>query len=158
MATIASAAHTAETPQADGRRWIVADLAASNGEKVQLRFLADPDADVAAQVNALAAGWLEQRAQAEVAANVEAVLRDGSAAVIGQAFATLAQTRAALRAALRDASRADALMALDYLNSLTGPQLQALLGISAGAVTTMRTGILAPAATAAAAIRRAAGL
>ena len=89
----------------------------------------------------------------EISSNLAAILADGRNAVVTVVYATLAQIRAALREAYRNATRQDAIMLGDFLGSLTDAQLQTLFGMTLIQVQTLRVNCLTPAQSTAASIR-----
>lgn len=94
---------------------------------------------------------------AEVAANILGVTTLGSLFSPTFVYSTVAENVAALRLAYLTASRIEAVMMGDFLNSLSNLQIQNAFGLTAGQVTTLRTNKLTPAANLATSIRASTG-
>lgn len=154
---IVSSALTLADAQRDGRRWAEERHTDQLGLVYVYRYLADAGTDTAAIMAARAPQVAAELERIETSGNVVLIAANGSAASLSTAYATLAQVRAALRAAYAAATRMEAIMIGDYLASLTDAQLQSLFGMTAGQVNNLRTNKLTPAANAAATIRAAAG-
>lgn len=93
----------------------------------------------------------------EVKANVYGVKTLGSEFSPTFLYSTVAENLVAGRAAYIGSTRIEAVMIGDFLSGLTNPQLQNIFSMTAGQVTTLRANKLTPAASAATAIRNAAG-
>jgi hypothetical protein len=143
--------------QKDGRRWIRERHIDHTGRETFRQWLADVGIDVAAALIAYADILDSSQNQAEINENIQQITQNGSTATVSTKYSTLAQNRAALRQAYRSATRTEVIMIGDFLNSLTDAQLKTLFGKTDAEVLTFRTNKLAPAATAAAAIRNGAG-
>lgn len=155
---IVSSSILSDSPQKDGRRWIVAQFTDQAGQVYTQTYLA-PDAqfDIAARLAADATAIGLQLAAGEIAANISAVTTLGSLATPTFVYSAVAANVAALRAAYQTATQVQAIMMGDFLSSLTSGQLQTAFGLTALQVTTLRTNFLTPAANAAATIRAAVG-
>lgn len=143
--------------QADGRKQVVEIHTDDLGVEYRRECLADVGADLQAALTAHATQLAADLAAGELAANVAAILGNGSLAVLAFLWSTAGQLRTALRAAYVTATRLEAIMLGDFLSTLTDGQLQTAFSLTAGQVTTLRTNKLTPAANAAATIRAAAG-
>lgn len=154
---IVSSVITGDERQRDGRRWVGELHTDHLGVQYPIRYLAEAAADIATVMRDRVAVIEDQLRGSEIAANVAAVMLDGSAASYTLAYSTAAQNFAALRAAYQGATRTQAIMVGDFLASLTNGQIQTAFGLTAGQVATLRTNKLTPAAAAAATIRAAAG-
>ena len=113
---------------------------------------------VTAFLTANAAALLESLVASETADRLALIVQSGSLAVVpALKCAALNDVQDALRAFYAAATRNDAIMVGDYLNSLTDAQLRTLFSMTAAQVTTLRTNKLAPAASLASSIRAATG-
>jgi hypothetical protein len=143
--------------QKDGRKWV----REIHTDQVAVQYVRNYLAGAADDLNAALAAYAVMLANnieaAEVAANIAAVLANGSLATISLVYSTAAENRAAGRMAYQNATRTDAIMIGDFLSSLTDAQLQNIFNMTAAQVTALRTAKLTPAATAAATIRAATG-
>lgn len=155
--SIVSSSIVAQDVQRDGRIWVRELHTDQVGAQYTRQYLAGALDNLNAALAAYATQLAIDIATTEIGADLAAILRDGSAAVVTTVYATLAQIRTALRNAYQNATRQDAIMLGDFLSSLTDAQLQTLFSMTAGQVTTLRANKLTPAATTAAAIRAAAG-
>lgn len=155
--SIVSSVLLTEGAQKDGRAWVQETHTDNIGLKYVIRYLAAVGLDTATVLAARAITLADDIANAEIAANVAAVVANGSLAVLAFNYSTAAQGRTALRAAYLTATRVDAIMIGDFLSTLTDAQLQAAFSMTAGQVTTLRTNKLTPAASAAATIRATTG-
>ena len=139
--------------QADGRRWIGERHTDQVGLVYEFRYLGAAGTNAASvmagRVASIDAGLVSD----EISSNLAAILADGRNAVVTVVYATLAQIRAALREAYRNATRQDAIMLGDFLGSLTDAQLQTLFGMTLIQVQTLRVNCLTPAQSTAASIR-----
>lgn len=156
---MAIASHTIEVGavQANGLLAIVERYVRGDGSSVTFVTSVPQATDLNAWATARIATINASDQAAEVTKNITAVEADGSIAAPTFVYSTPAQNAAALRAAYQFATRTQAIMIGDFLNSLTDVQLENAFGLTAGQVATLRTNKLAPAATAAATIRAAAG-
>lgn len=143
--------------QKDGRKWVRERHVDHVGSLYERTYLAGGADDLDAALAAYALVLASNLTLAEIAANVAAVVANGSLANASMVHSTAAQNRAAGRSAYLSATRTEAIMIGDFLSSLTDGQLQTIFSMSAGQVTTLRTNKLTPAASAAATIRAAAG-
>lgn len=154
---IASSTTVSVGAQKDGRRWVQERFVDDQGVAYDRSWLAEAADDLTAARLAYADQLAANFAQAEADRDLDRIKTDGSQAVVTLVWVTLASLRSALRQAYAVATRQDAIMIGDYLGSLTDNQLQALFGLTAGQVTTLRTNKLTPAASLATSIRAAAG-
>jgi hypothetical protein len=143
--------------QADGRRWIAERHTDQLGLAYEFRYLAAAAADVVALMTARVAIINADLIAREIAANLAAVATLGAQATPVFNYSTTAQNVAALRVAYASATQQQAIFTGEYLGSLTDAQLQSAFGLTAAQVTSLRSSKLAPAASAAATIRAAAG-
>lgn len=120
-------------------------------------WLAGAGDNLATALSAYAALLLDVLRDREIDANIASILDNGSLATITLQHSTAAQNRTALREAYRTATRVQAVMIGDYLNTLTNNQLATAFNITTGEAATLRTNKLEPAATIASGIRSAAG-
>jgi hypothetical protein len=157
MATISSSQIIEDVKQVDGRRWILERHIDNAGIERLVRYLAAAGDDTAALLATHAAQVAANLAAGEVAANVAVVTALGSAATPTFTYSTVAQNAAGLREAYRGATRIDAVMVGDYLDTLSSAQLQAAFGLTAGQVATLKTNKLDPAASLATQVRVVAG-
>lgn len=133
---------------------ITDDLGRVHGPRIEYRQVAENVASfLAAQVTTLALALRD----GEIARNVRQVVTLGEEASPTLEYSTAAQNFVALREAYADATRFQAVMIGDFLNTLTDGQLQTAFGITAGQVTTLRTNKLGPAAALADQIRASTG-
>lgn len=157
LVSVQSSSFKREAAQADGRCWISEIITLSNGLVLPSTYLAAADYDAASRLTITAQQVLDGLAAREIAANIGAVLANGSLANPTFIYSTTANNLAALRAAYTDASRTDAVMIGDYLGTLTDTQLGNIFNMTQAQVTTLRTNKLTPAASLASSIRAAAG-
>jgi len=155
--TIVSSETVETSVQRDGRRYVREHHTDHLGVIHPRTWLAGAADNLAAALSAYAALLLEILRDREIAANIASILSDGSLATITLQHSTAAQNRAALREAYRTATRVEAVMIGDYLNTLTNNQLATAFGITTGEAATLRTNKLEPAATIASGIRSATG-
>lgn len=120
-----------------------------NGPNFDASFCA-PTADV----NAAVLSWSGPH---EIEDNINDIKANGSLATVTLINSTASQNAVALRGAYGVASKLEAVMIGDYLNTLTDAQLQAAFGLSAAQVTNLRNNKLIPAASTASAVRAAVG-
>jgi len=59
MITLVSATYTLDHLQEDGRRWVAEWMVASDGQRRDSRYLAEPDEDHQAHLDEVAAGWID---------------------------------------------------------------------------------------------------
>lgn len=145
------------SPQHDGRFWAAERHTDQLGQTYEFRYLADAATDATAVMNARVPSINAELTAREIAANIAAVLADGSLAATTLNYSTMAANFAALRASYATMTRVDAIMTGDFLSSLTNAQLMAAFGLTAPQVVTLRANRLTPAAAAAATIRASAG-
>jgi hypothetical protein len=143
--------------QKDGRRWVREAHTDHVGVKYIRSYLAAADEDTEAGLAAYALQLGENTRLGEILSNIADVTANGSLAAPTTNYSTPAQNFAALRLSYAVATRVEAIMIGDFLNTLTSQQLQNAFGLNASQVTTLRTNKLTPAATLAASIRAAAG-
>ena len=93
----------------------------------------------------------------EIEDNINDIKANGSLATVTLINSTASQNAVALRGSYGVASKLEAVMIGDYLNTLTDAQLQAAFGLSAAQVTNLRNNKLIPAASTASAVRAAVG-
>jgi hypothetical protein len=155
--TIVSSVTASDSPQKDGRRWIEDHFTDQTGKVYMQMILVAADFDAAADLPTRAANLDASLAASEIASNIDDVLTNGSLATPTLIYSTAAQNFAALRALYSSATQLQAIMAGDFLSTLTNGQLQTAFGLTAGQVTTLRTNKLTPAANAAATIRATTG-
>lgn len=155
--TIVSSETVETSLQADGRRYVREHHTDHLGVVHPRTWLAGAADNLAAALSEYATRLLDILRDREIAENVAAVLANGSTAVTTFQHSTAGENRTALRAAYLTATRVEAIMIGDFLNSLTNTQLQTLFGMTNTQVNTLRTNKLQPAATAAASIRAATG-
>lgn len=156
--SIVSSLILSDSPQKDGRRWIVAQFTDQAGQIYTQTYLAPNGGfDVLARLASDATAMGLQLAASEVAANLSAVATLGSLASPTFVYSTPAINAAALRAVYHDATQFQAIMIGDYLASLGNAALMAAFGLTAPQVVTLRANFLTPAANAAATIRAAVG-
>jgi hypothetical protein len=154
---IVSSAIAEDAIQRDGRRWLREHHTDHLGIVHVIAYLAAAGHDAAAALLARVAAIEAKLRDAEIAANIASVTTEGRFAEVTLVHSTVAQNRAALREAYRVATRVEAIMIGDYLNSLTNAQLQSAFGLTSAQVTSLRTNKLAPAAANADAIRATTG-
>jgi hypothetical protein len=155
--SIVSSETVSTSVQRDGRRYVVERHVDHLGVAHERTWLAGATDNLAAALAAYAAILLDILRDREIGANIASVLSEGSLATVTLQHSTAAQNRTALRDAYRTATRTEAIMIGDYLNTLTDAQLQTAFSMTAGQVNTLRTNKLAPAASAATTIRAATG-
>lgn len=143
--------------QRDGRRWVHEKHTDQLGELHERQWLAEPGDDLDAALAGYAAAISGALLAAEISANMEQIKTDGSLANVSLEHSTIAQNRAQLRQEYRNATRTEAIMIGDYLNTFSDVQLQNLFGLTAGQAANLRASKLTPAVNAAATIRAAAG-
>ena len=155
--SIVSSETVSTSVQRDGRRYVVERHVDHLGVAHERTWLAGAADNLAAALAAHAVTLVEILRQREITSNIADILINGSLATITLQHSTAAQNRTALRDAYRTATRTEAIMIGDYLNTLTDAQLQTVFSMTAGQVNTLRTNKLAPAASAADTIRAATG-
>lgn len=154
---IVSSVIAADSVQIDGRRAIREMHTDHVGVQYPIQYLAPAGFDANAALTARVPILLEQLKQAEVSANIAQITVAGSLASPTTVYSTAAQNVSQLRIAYQTATKNDAIMIGDFLNTLTDAQLQTAFGMTAGQVTTLRANKLAPAASLASSIRASAG-
>lgn len=154
---IASSETLSALVQRDGRRWVHERHVDHLGVEYVRHWLAGASDNLATALSAYAALLLDVLRDREIEANLAAIVENGSLATIALEHSTAAQNRTALREAYRTATRVQAIMIGDYLNTLTNNQLASAFNITTGEAATLRTNKLEPAATIASGIRSAAG-
>jgi hypothetical protein len=154
--SIVSSVILLETPQIDGRIWVVEQFTDNLGIIYQQTYLAPSSstpttlaAHLAADATALSAGL----AANEVASNLASVLALGSLASPTEHYSTSPENVAALAAAAP--TGVQAVMCGDYLNTLTTTALEAAFGWTLQQTQTNQTTYFQPYAAAAATIRAA---
>jgi hypothetical protein len=143
--------------QRDFRRWVHERHVDHLGVEHVRHWLAGVNDNLAAALADYAVALVEALRAREIEANIAAILADGSLATITVQHSTAAQNRSALREAYRSATRVQAVMIGDYLNTLTNNQLATAFGITTQEASTLRANKLEPAATIASGIRSAVG-
>jgi hypothetical protein len=155
---IVSSVIAEDAVQRDGRRWLREHHTDHLGVVHVITYLAAAGHDAAAALLARVATIEASLRDQEIAANMASVVTEGRFAEVTLVHSTVAQNRAALREAYRSATRVEAIMIGDYLNSLTNAQLQSAFGLTSAQVNTLRTNKLAPAAANADSIRATTGI
>lgn len=155
MALVSS--FTQEVAQKGGRRWTLEKHIDDFGVPHEFYYLADAGFDCNALMLLRASKILEWLADQEIAENIAEVTRLGSLASPKFVYSTAAANASALRVAYATMTREDAIMAGDFLSTLTDAQLRNAFNITQAQVDTLRANKLTPAATLAAEIRAATG-
>lgn len=156
MANIVSSIYEAFV-QKDGSKTVHETHTDIVGRLRDLIWTALASDDLTASLAAHASDLGQSLSDAEVQANVGAVIAVGSLAVPTFVYSSTSDNLAALRAAYRDSTDRQAIMIGDYLQTLTDTQLRSIFNITLLQVTTLRTNKLAPAASLATSIRTATG-
>ena len=154
---IASSETVAALVQRDGRRAVYERHVDHLGIEHVRHWLAGANDNLAAALADYAARLLDILRDREIDANIASILENGSLATITLQHSTAVQNRSALREAYRSATRVQAAMIGDYLNTLTNNQLATVFGFTTQDAATLRTNKLEPAATIATGIRSAVG-
>lgn len=154
---IVSSQIAATNVQKDGRIWVQELHIDQVGVQYVRNYLANASDDLNAALAAYAVILSSNINLAEIAANVAAVIANGSLATISLVYSTAADNRAAGRAAYLNSTRTEAIMIGDFLNTLSDAQLATIFNITTGQAATLRTNKLAPAASLATSIRAAVG-
>lgn len=136
---------------------IIADFFFADGQFERCRFTAADGQDVAAFLDTLKAGREAGREAAEIRRNINEVTTLGRFATPTFIASNATQNAAALRAEFANATRTEAIMIGDYLNTLTNAQIANAFEITTGQASTLRTNKLAPAAALADSIRASTG-
>lgn len=155
--TVASSQVVQDGAQKDGRCYVTETFNLSNGDVVVSSYLAPKDFDVATHLAATAVQLIADLTSAEINNNVNQVMLLGSLANPVLLFSLAVDNFAALRVAYATMTQVQAVMAADFINTLTNAQISTAFNISLGTAATLRTNRLAPAATIAASIRSAVG-
>jgi hypothetical protein len=155
--SIVSSETVSTSVQRDGRRYVVERHVDHLGVEHLRTWLAGAADNLAAALSAYAAILLDILRDREIGSNIADILTNGSVATVTLQHSTAAQNRTALRDAYRTATRTEAVMIGDYLNTLTNNQLATAFNITTGEAATLRTNKLEPAATIASGIRAATG-
>lgn len=155
--SIVSSETVSASVQRDGRRYVLERHIDHLGAIHERTWLAGAADNLVAALSAYAATLLNILRDREIAANIASVLANGSLATITLQHSTAGENRTALRDAYRTATRVEAVMIGDYLNTLTNNQLATAFNITTGEAATLRTNKLEPAATIASGIRAATG-
>lgn len=145
-------------PQIDGKRRVIETHIDAFGVERVIEYGPVGAVNYDAVLAGRAAVIDAQNIAEEIAGNISRVLGEGARASILIRYAAMADFTAALREAYRAASRVDAAMIGDYLNSLTDAQLRVAFSMTAAQVSNLRTTRLVPAADAVAKIDAAAGV
>ena len=158
---ILSSSVVSMSPQIDNRIAVIEQHTDSLGVIHQITYLA-PAGTTASQAattcaNRDASMSAELKAR-EIAANIAAVSTLGLNAVLTFIESTPTQNATAVRQVYAAMTQTQAIFTGEYLSTLSDATLQAVFGLSAGQVTTLRTNVLTPAAATAATIRAAAGV
>lgn len=156
MAIVSSETVSVST-QRDGRRYVLEHHTDHLGVVWPRTWLAGAADNLAAALSAYAATLLDILRDREIGSNIADILTNGSIATITLQHSTAAQNRTALRGAYRTATRVEAVMIADYLNTLTNAQLATAFNTTTGEAATLRTNKLEPAATIASGTRAATG-
>lgn len=143
--------------QVDGTVTLRETYVTSAGETFTQDYTAPNGDDHAGHLTAAAAKLLSDLTANEVTSNVSQVVLFGSQAAPTLKYSTAVQNFAALRQYYQTATRIEAVMIGDFLNTLTSNQLQTAFSLTAGQVTTLRNNKLQPAADLATSIRAATG-
>lgn len=157
MATTVQSSSRVAWLQRDGRSQVDEFFILSNGTHHHRNYLADAGTDFDAHLTAAGLELLAELGAAEINANVVAIETLGINAAPTLVYSVLADNAAAVRAAYQGATQAQAAFIGEYLNSLSNALLAAAFGITTGQAATLKTNVLAPAATLAGQIRAAAG-
>lgn len=155
--SIVSSETVSTSTQRDGRRYVLERHTDHLGAIHERTWLAGAADNLAAALSAYASTLLDILRDREIGANIAFVLSEGSLATVTLQHSTAVQNRSALRDAYRTATRVEAVMIGDYLNTLTNNQLATAFNITTGEAATLRTNKLEPAATLASGIRAATG-
>ena len=156
MAIVASVI-VEDSRQADSRRWIRERHTDQVGKVYEFAYLCAAAFDASAAMAARVAGINASLIADEVARNVADVLANGSLATPSLVYSTAAQNFAGLRLAYASATRNDAIMIGDFLDTLTNGQIATAFGITTGQAATLRANKLDSAAALATSIRAAVG-
>lgn len=156
--SIVSSSILSDSPQRDGRRWIVAQFIDQIGQAYTQTYLAPNSGfDIATRLTADAATIDLQITLNEIAANINAIQTLGSLAAPTFVYSTVAANVSALRGAYQNATQVQAIMIGDFLNSLTNGQLQTAFGMTTLQIVSLRLNFLTPAANTATTIRASTG-
>lgn len=145
------------SPQIDNRFWSGERHIDQLGVVYEFRYLADQGTDATAAMTARVSLINAFLISNEIASNLSDVLANGSLAAPVLNYSTMTQNFAVFRAIYATLTKVEAIMAGDFLSSLTDGQLRTAFGITQGQVTTLRTNKLTPAIAAAATIRASTG-
>jgi hypothetical protein len=154
--SIVSSSILVQTPQIDGRIWVVEQFVDNLGiiwQQVYLAPAGSTPASLAAQLTTDATALAANLASTEVANNLATVLALGSLAHPTENYSTSPQNVAALAAAAPTGLQA--VMCGDYLNTLTSAALEAAFGWTLQQAQTNQTTYFQPYAAAAATVRAA---
>jgi hypothetical protein len=143
--------------QHDGRRSVREHHTDHLGVVHVIAYLAAAAFDSAAALLARVATLEGSLRLQEITANIASVITEGRFAVVTSLHSTAVQNATGLRIAYQTATRTEAVMMGDFLNTLTNAQLQNAFGLSNAQVNTLRTNKLVPAATLADQIRATTG-
>jgi hypothetical protein len=155
--TVTSSQAIISQVQKDGRSYVLEKFGLSDGRALQTVYLAPVGFDTDAHLSAAAVQLIADLKASEIDANVSQVTAVGSLANPTLAFSTAAENFAALRDFYATATQVQAVMAGDFLNTLTNGQIATAFGITTGQAATLRTNKLVPAASIATSIRAAVG-
>lgn len=155
--SIVSSVIAATDTQRDGRRWVRELHTDHVGVQYVRNYLAGAADNLTTALAAYALVLVANSNLEEIAKNVATITVDGSLASPTLVYSTLAENRTVLREVYRNATRTEAIMIGDFLNTLTDNQLATVFGITTGQAATLRTNKLAPAASLATSIRAAVG-
>jgi hypothetical protein len=155
--TITSSSILLQTPQRDGRVWVVEQFIDNLGFSWQIVYLAPSATNIAAQLTVDSVAMAAQLVANEIAANVTLVEALGSVAPVTFNYSALSGLLAALAAAYPSAVQYQAIMIGDYLNTIPQASIMAAFGANAVGYTNIKNNFLTPAAAAASTIRATVG-
>lgn len=118
------------SPQTDGRSWIDERHVDNYGREYRRTYLADADADLSGALAAYALTILPQRRTAEIAANIDAVLKMGLNASPVFEYSTMAENVTVMASNLSSAEPWQTVMLAQYISSLSPENQQANVGMT----------------------------
>ena len=151
------AAYQIGQTQADGRIYVRETHIDAFGDVAMCEYLAPPNEDYTAVMNARAIALGAEKKQSEISRNIASISEHGSLAVTVFRYSTKAENIGPLRDAYRRADRETCIMIADYLATLTDAQLRNVFGKTQAEVDILRAGKLTPAIDLANKIRNAGG-
>lgn len=120
-------------------------------------WLAPAGTDLNTAMAAYALRLVDELRDSEIETNINDIRNNGDQATPSLDYSTGAQNFAVLRAVYQTATRVEAIMMADFLNTLTDQQLQNAFNMTAQQVTNLRNNKLIPASDLADSIRAASG-